>query len=107
MNKETILMRKIMTALSENGCFVLRTNAGTYFDSQGRRVSVGFAGLSDLIGCTPSGTFFAIEIKMPGEKPRKDQFDFLEAMRNTGAIAGWATSIPEALEIVFGGKNGS
>ena len=104
MNKETILMRKIMTALSERGCFVLRSNAGVYFDTQGNRITIGFPGLSDLIGCTPQGRFFAIEVKMPGEKPRQNQLDFLEAMKNTGAIAGWCTTIPEALKIVFGGN---
>ena len=103
MNKETLLMRKIIVALSEKGCFVLRSNAGVYFDSNGNRVTVGFPGLSDLIGCTPNGRFFALEIKMPGEKPRQNQLDFIEAMKKSGAIAGWCTSIPEALNIVFGG----
>lgn len=105
MNKETLLMRKIIVALSEKGCFVLRSNAGVYFDSNGNRVTVGFPGLSDLIGCTPGGRFFALEIKLPGEKPRQNQIDFLKAMRNTGAIAGWCTSVYEAINIVFGGEN--
>ena len=104
MNKETVLMRKIMAALSEKGCFVLRSNAGVYFDSQGNRVTIGFPGLSDLIGCTPQGRFFALEIKNPGEKPRQNQLDFIEAMKNNGAIAGCCTTIPDALKIVFGGN---
>lgn len=101
MNKESVLMHKIMTTLCEKGCFVLRTNAGVFFDSNGNRVTIGFPGLSDLIGCTPDGMFFAIEVKMPGEKPRKNQLDFIESMKNSGAIAGWCTSVPEALDIVF------
>jgi hypothetical protein len=100
MNKETILMRKIMVALSEAGCFVLRSNAGVYFDSQGNRVTIGFPGLSDLVGCTSDGRFFAIEIKMPGERPRQNQQDFLDAMHKKGAIAGCAHSVEEALAIV-------
>lgn len=100
MNRETVLMRKIMVALSEKGCFVLRSNAGVYFDSQGNRVTIGFPGLSDLIGCTPQGRFFAIEVKMPGEFPRQNQLNFLEAMRNSGALAGWCTSVEGALNIV-------
>jgi hypothetical protein len=47
---------------------------------------------------------FYIEVKMPGEEPRKNQLDFIEAMKNSGAIAGWCTTIPEALKIVFGGN---
>jgi hypothetical protein len=47
---------------------------------------------------------FYLEVKIPGKEPRQDQYTFLEAMRNTGAIAGWCTTIPEALNIVFGGN---
>lgn len=101
-NKETILMREIMIALSGAGCFVLRTNAGTFYDSRGNRVKIGFAGLSDLVGCTSKGRFFAIEVKMPKENPRQDQKEFLEAMRQSGAIAGVAHSVKEALELVYG-----
>lgn len=93
-------MRKIMVALSEDGHFVMRTNAGTFYDAQGNRVAIGFPGLSDLTGCTSDGRFFAIEIKLPGEKPRQNQQEFLDAMRKKGAIAGCAHSVEEALNIV-------
>lgn len=99
MNSETTLMRKIMVALSEEGHFVLRTNAGVFYNANGDRVRIGFPGLSDLVGCTSKGRFFAIEVKLPGEKPRDDQQKFLNAMRKTGAIAGCAHSVEEALEI--------
>lgn len=100
VNKETALMRRIMIALSDRGCFVLRTNAGTYYDSRGNRVTIGFPGLSDLIGCTADGKFFAIEVKLPGQKPRQNQLDFLAAMRERGALAGWCGSVEEALKII-------
>lgn len=100
MNKETVLMRKIMVALSESGHFVMRTNAGVFYNANGDRVTIGFPGLSDLVGCTSMGRFFAIEIKLPGEHPRPDQQKFLEAMRNSGAISGCAHSVEEALAIV-------
>ena len=89
-----------MVALSERGCFVLRTNAGVYYDNTGARVSIGFPGLSDLIGCRPDGKFFALEIKMPGEKPRQNQLDYLDHMRSLGAIAGWCSSVEEAIKKV-------
>ena len=93
-------MRRISVALSERGCFVLRSNAGIYFDSQGNRITIGFPGLSDLIGCTPEGRFFALEVKLPGEKPRQNQINFLNAMKQYGAIAGWCTSVEEAINIL-------
>ena len=94
-------MRKIMVALSEHGCFVLRSNAGVYYDQQGNRVTIGFPGLSDLIGCTADGRFFAIEVKTQGQKPRQNQLDFLEAMRRNGALAGWCVSVEGALQIIY------
>lgn len=101
-HKETKLMRRIIVELSERGHFVLRTNAGIFYDSQGNRVTIGFPGLSDLIGCTKNGRFFAIEVKLPGERPRQNQLDYLDAMSKIGAIAGWATSVDEAVNIVEG-----
>ena len=89
-----------MVALSEQGCFVLRSNAGVYYDAQGNRVTIGFPGLSDLIGCTADGKFFAIEVKLPGQKPRQNQVDFLKAMRKNGALAGWCVSVEGALQII-------
>lgn len=78
----------------------MRTNSGVFYDSRGERVKIGFPGLSDLIGCTSEGRFFAIEVKLPGENPRQDQQQFIDAMRAAGAISGCAHSIEEALEIV-------
>lgn len=100
MNRETILMRQMMVALSEAGHFVMRTNSGVFYNPTGQRVTVGFPGLSDLVGCTSDGRFFAIEVKLPGEKPRPDQQKFLDAMQRTGALAGCAHSVEEALKIV-------
>ena len=93
-------MRRIMARLSEEGCFVLRANAGVYYDNRGNRVTIGFPGLSDLIGCTADGKFFAIEVKQPGQKPRQNQMDFLTAMRRKGALAGWCDSLDGALQII-------
>jgi hypothetical protein len=64
-------------------------------------VNVGHHGESDIMGHRCSdGRAIYIEVKLPGEHPREDQKKFLTAMRNTGAIAGVAHSIEEALEIV-------
>lgn len=104
MNPETALQNKIIVALCERGCYATNHTVGDFFTKYGGRVSVGIPGESDIWGHRPDGIAFYIEVKMPGETPRKNQLDFIEAMKNTGAIAGWATSIPEALNIVFGGN---
>lgn len=104
MNRETVLQNKIIVALCERGCFAVNHTVGDFFTKYGGRVSVGTSGDADVWGHRPDGMAFYIEVKLPGEKPRQNQLDFLQAMRESGAIAGWATSIPEALQIVFGGQ---
>jgi hypothetical protein len=105
MNAETILQNKIIVALCENGCFAVNHTVGDFFTKYGSLVSVGKPGESDIWGHRPDGKAFYLEVKMPGKKPRRDQLEFIEAMKNSGAIAGWCTTIPEALNIVFGGEN--
>lgn len=104
MNKETILQNKIIVALCERGCFAVNHTVGKFYTKYGSEISIGVPGESDIWGVrSPDGKAFFIEVKLPGEKPRQNQLDFIEAMKNSGAIAGWCTSIPEALNIVFGG----
>lgn len=102
MNKETILQNKIIVALCERGCFAVNHTVGDFYTKYGGRISVGVPGESDIWGVRPpEGRAFFIEVKLPGEKPRQNQLDFIEAMKNTGAIAGWCTSVEEALNIVY------
>lgn len=105
MNAETVLQNKIIVALCEQGCFAVNHTVGDFFTKYGSLVSVGKPGESDIWGHRPDGKAFYLEVKMPGKKPRQDQLEFIEAMKNSGAIAGWCTTIPEALKIVLGGEN--
>ena len=74
---------------------------GQFFTQYGSIVHVGKHGESDIMGHRISdGRAIYIEVKLPGEKPRPDQQQFLDSMRNTGAISGCAHSVEEALEIV-------
>ena len=83
MNKETILQNKIIVALCERGCFAVNHTVGDFFTQYGGRVSVGVPGESDIWGHRPDGKAFYVEVKLPGEKPRKNQLDFIEAMKNS------------------------
>lgn len=103
MNKETILQNKIIAALCEHGCFAVNHTVGDFYTKYGGRVSIGVPGEADIWGHRPDGRAFYVEVKMPGEAPRQNQLDFIEAMKNTGAIAGWCTSVDEALNIVLKG----
>ena len=64
-------------------------------------MNIGQHGEADIWGHRISdGKALYIEVKLPGEKPRPDQQKFLEAMQRTGALAGCAHSVEEALSIV-------
>lgn len=65
-------------------------------------MNIGHHGESDIMGHRISdGRALYIEVKLPGEEPREDQQKFLDAMRRTGAIAGCAHSVEEALAIAI------
>ena len=103
MNRETALQNQIIATLCENGCIARNHTVGRFLTQYGAIVNIGRPGESDIMGHRiADGRAFYLEVKLPGEKPRKDQLEFLEAMRNAGAIAGWCVSVKEALEIVFG-----
>lgn len=102
---ETDIQTAIKIELSRRGCFVQRTNSATLYTKDGRPVRIGIPGQSDLCGHRPGdGRAFYIEIKKPGEKPRENQERFLRQMRDSGAMAGVAHSVEEAVGIVFGGE---
>ena len=100
INQETILQNKIIVALCENGCVARNHTVGQFYTKYGAVVNVGHHGEADIFGHRISdGRALYIEVKLPGEEPREDQQKFLDAMKRTGAIAGCAHSIEEALEI--------
>ena len=104
MNRETKLQNQVLSALCENGCVARNHTVGQFYTQYGAVVNIGHKGESDIMGHrTKDGKAFYLEVKLPGEKPREEQIAFLAAMRNAGAIAGWCTSVKEALEIVKSG----
>lgn len=103
MNKETVLMRQMMVALSGAGCFVLRQNSGVFYDSKGHMVRIGFNGLSDLIAVDPDGVISFLEVK-PDHKAHKrpEQIRFIEAMQKRGYRAAFVYSVDDAVDVALG-----
>ena len=58
---------------------------------------VGEKGISDVIGCSPQGTFVAVEVKKPGGKASPDQLRFLEEVRQRGGIGILAFSLDDVI----------
>lgn len=103
MNRETALQNKIIVALCQNGCVARNHTVGQFYTKYGALVNIGQHGESDICGHRISdGKAFYIEVKLPGEEPRDDQQQFLDAMAAAGALAGCAHSVEEALTIVCG-----
>jgi hypothetical protein len=110
MQAETALQNAIRLAISRTfGAQVVlfRNQVGKYQTADGNWIAygVGGGGAADLIGwATVDGraVFVAIEIKVPGQRPRKDQAHFLATVQAAGGIAGCACSVEEALAILYG-----
>lgn len=106
MTEEHAIQNAIRIALSEYAT-VFRANVGSGVTYDGRHFETGLPnGFSDLFGFRHSdGKIFFIEVKTSSGRLSKDQKNFLEKMRNYGAIAGVARSVDDALSIIIGGNN--
>lgn len=69
---------------------------GQYVDQDMKRKT----GVSDILGQMRSGAMLAIECKMPGKKPTQEQVEFIDMVRRNGGVAGWATTVTGAYEII-------
>lgn len=102
MTEEHAIQNEIRIALSEYAT-VFRANVGSGMTYDGRHFETGLPkGFSDLFGFRHSdGRIFFIEVKTPKGKVSKAQENFLEQMRNYGAIAGVARSADDAIRIIL------
>lgn len=115
MNPETALQRRIMLALSENGCTVWRNETGVFHAgtvihkaqdqvtlANARLIPCGLCvGSSDIIGIyRKTGQFLAIEVKTPKGRPTKEQLNFIDQVTKAGGIAGIARTVEDALKLL-------
>ena len=100
------LCNSIVEFLNYNGHYVWRQNAGMVEAvnkyGQKHRIQIGRKGVSDIIGVSKSGTFIAIEVKLPERRRSVTAFQamFLDDIRKHGGISGVACSEEEALRII-------
>jgi len=109
MQAESALQNQIRLAISKEfgpRVTLFRNAVGKHQTDTGAWVAYGLApGSPDLVGwATVDGVarFVAIEVKVPGQKPRADQAHFLATVQAAGGIAGCACSVEEALAILHG-----
>lgn len=103
MNKisESQIKSEIRCELSKHGIMTFNMSSGKFLSIDGKRiVKIGVNGMSDLLCIFPDGQTGWIETKRAaGGVKRKDQENFIEAMKQQGCKAGFAKSIKEALDI--------
>ena len=101
MNAETPIKKAIIAAINLVGR-ALVWNSPTGAARRGR-IRLAPTGTPDVVGHMLDGTgrMVAIEVKVPGKKPNKDQEAWLERGQRSGVVCGVATSTAEALDIVI------
>lgn len=99
--EETNIQDRIRLALSKKGCKVFRCNVGNFYTKYGQEIHIGVKGHSDVYGVRQDGKAFFVEVKTPIGKASPEQLKFIEAMKKSNALAGFARSIDDALKIVF------
>ena len=100
--KETRVSDEIRLELAKRGCKVFRSQVGLFYTQYGELIHIGIKGESDLRGHRPDGIAFYLETKYKEtEVHREEQKKFIKAMKESGALAGFANSVEQALEIVF------
>lgn len=111
--KESIVLKHIMLALSKAGACVFRNNIGFATYPNGAVVKYGVAnpGGADCIGwksitITPDmigrqvAIFTAIEVKTDKGRLKPEQENFLNAVKKAGGYAGVARSPEQALALL-------
>jgi hypothetical protein len=110
---ETEIMRFAMLSASACGHRLWRNSVAMFRDAHGNIVRTGLARKSaDTIGLRyPDGRFISIEFKRPGWRPplsgprlehHEGQLAWQNMIRRLGGLAGFATSVEEAMAIIEG-----
>lgn len=95
--KESDVLRACLDLLRLRSIFAWRNNnAGVNRTDKGGRqfwTHTGLKGISDILGVLPDGRFLAIEVKRPGERPTREQVEFIESVRDNNGAACWVDSV--------------
>lgn len=87
---EQKVQKKMLDWLKKNGFYVFKT------------VVTNRSGIPDIIGCTPCGRFFAIEVKFGANKASKLQEWNIKEINNRNGIAFVAYDLETVKEILSG-----
>ena len=102
---EKEIQHLILQYLQLRKVFCWRNNTAAFaatYKGKERFIRTGFVGSGDIIGLTPQGRFFSIEVKVPGRQPTFEQIQFMNVIKANNGIAFVATcleDVQKALDI--------
>ena len=103
--KEADIQSEIMIALGAHPlvAWVYVTTTGTFKGLKGgAKYKIGIPGMPDIILQMRDGRLGGIEVKKPGNKPTKEQSDFIDMISRNNGVSGCATNVQEAIQIIEG-----
>ena len=96
--KEGDLQRLIIDYLEAKKYLVIKQQSGALFNPQKGYIPMRRTGIPDLLFCSPTGQFGAIEVKIKPNKATEDQLYFLSEVEQRGGVAILAYSLEEIIE---------
>lgn len=97
--KESDIKKGIVQYLRSRGCLVIPYRSVGIMKKNGRYIPMHGTGVSDLLGLTKEGQFFAIEVKTDIGRPTYEQIQFLETVKSFKCIAIIARSIDDCIKV--------
>lgn len=97
---EKHIQKQILDYLHMQGYVAFKhRNVGIYKKSTGAYIplSYGEKGISDILGITREGKFFAIEVKKPKGKVSKEQTEFIDKVNKSQGLAFVAYCIEDVI----------
>jgi len=95
--KESQIQTKILDVLSPYCAWLYVTTTGR-FQGRGKHwFTIGFPGLSDIVGQLKDGRMLCVEVKKVGEKPTEEQYEHLRLVALYDGFGFWCDS-PEQAE---------
>ena len=101
--KETNIQKQILDYLHLKGYVAFKhRNVGIYKRKTDHYIPLSFGerGISDIIGCTKKGIFFAIEVKRPKGKLTLEQREFLDRVNQKGGIGILADCLEQVIDFL-------
>lgn len=95
---EQAIQRAILDYLELKKYFAVKFNNVGIRKLDGSFIPPRQRGIPDILACSPTGQFVAIEVKRPGLSANDEQDEIIERIRKTGGRAMVAHSVDEVVK---------